>query len=267
MDFQEYKKWFVSIFGHKATKIILDDENECISKKEDELWYLFKTYERFESIPDVENGFIIKGCTECISKGINVRKQDTPGFLGKLNEIRYVIIGLEVNIPKKYIEKGFKCDIHVAFNQFTTNKKEHRLFTKLRLFFPQIKEKAYVSDIAKCRSTNLHQSRLNCLNTHFFKELRMLLEFSPDLKIIFQGTSVEDYFSKNLKLFSTLENDEIKSDKKYLFKRRYLKFDNREIPTVTFPHATVRTSSLWNEIEKEEVSVKIKQKLKEFKFD
>lgn len=144
------------------------------------------------------------------------------------------------------------------------------MFTNLRLFFPQIKEKAYVTDIAKCRSTNLHQSRQNCLEIHFLKELKILLEFNPDLKIIFQGTTVESYFSNDLKLFSDdLENDEIKSTKnnKFLFKRRYLLFDNKKIPTVTFPHGASRTSNLWNDIREPNVLDKIKSKLKEFKFE
>lgn len=269
MDFQDYKKWFVSIFGPDATKIILDDENEWITKDEKKLWNFFKSYERIESIPYKKNGYIIKGCNECISKGLIVRKQDTPGFMGKLNEIKYVIIGLEVNIPKKYLQKGYKCDIHVAFNQFETVKKEHQLFSNLRLFFSQIKEKAYVTDVAKCRSTNLTQSQQNCLKTHFFEELRILLAFAPDLQIIFQGTAVESHFSKSLRHFSTIENDEIKSNKnnKFLFKRQYLSFNNKKIPTVTFPHAAPHTLSLWKEINEKEVVTKIKSKLREFKFN
>jgi hypothetical protein len=262
MNFKNYKEWFTSIYGSEATEVILDDKNECITRDEKKLRDFFRDYDRIEPI---ENGYTIKGCTECISKRIIVRKQDCPGFLGKLNEIKYVIVGLETNIPEKY---GF--DIHVAFNQFKTEEKEHRLFTRLRLFFPQIKEKAYVTDIAKCRSTNLPQSRKICLETHFLKELKILLELNPEFKIIFQGTTVESYFSNDLKLFSNLErDDEIKSNKnnKFLFKRRYLLFDKKKIPTVTFPHGANRTSDLWKEIGEEEVSAKIKTKLKEFKFD
>ncbi|GAI00156.1 unnamed protein product, partial [marine sediment metagenome] len=105
---------------------------------------------------------------------------------------------------------------------------------------------------------------------HFLKELKILLELNPEFKIIFQGTTVESYFSNDLKLFSNLErDDEIKSNKnnKFLFKRRYLLFDKKKIPTVTFPHGANRTSDLWKEIGEEEVSAKIKTKLKEFKFD
>ena len=259
MNFKRYKEWFSSIFGPEATEVILDDKNECIRRDEKRLWNFFKIYDRIEPIPGNKNGYTVKGCNTCISKGIIVRKQDCPGFLGKHNEIKYVIIGLEGNIPN---------DIHIAFDQFETVKKEHPLFTRLRLFFPQIKEKAYVTDIAKCRSTNLHQSRKNCLETHFLKELKILLEFNPEFKLILQGTTVESYFSNDLKPFSHLENDEIKSNKsnKFLFKRRYLLLDKKEIPTVIFPHGSVRTSNLWKEIEEKEVSANIRSKLNEFKF-
>ncbi len=272
MNFTDYSKWFRSVYGDEVTKVILDQKNECIIKYEQKLLDFFKNYQRYELIPDEKNCYRIKGCNECISKGIAVRKQDTPGFLGKLNEIKYVIIGLEVNIPKKTIEKSGRHDIHIAFDQFNTEKKEHRLFTRLRLIFPDIKEKAYVTDIAKCRSTNLHQSHQNCLETHFFEELELLLAFAPDLRIIFQGTSVEYYFSKNFKLvyFSTPENDEVKSKKKrrnkFLFKRQYLIFDDIAIPTVTFPHGAGRNSYLWNEIEEPEILSDIKTKLTEFNF-
>lgn len=264
MNFKDYKEWFASIYGSEATEVILDEKNECIRKDEKRLRDFFDTYRRIEPIKHIDNGYIIKGCNKCISEGIIVRKQDTPGFLGKLNEIKYVIIGLEVNIPKKY-----NYDIHIAYDQFKTKEEEHLLFTNLKLFFPQIKDKAYVTDIAKCRSTNLHQPHQNCLETHFLKELKILLEINPELKIIFQGTGVESYFSKDLK-FSNLESDdEIKSSKKnrFLFKRRYLSFDKRMIPTVTFPHIANRNSYLWNEIKEKEISTKIKSKLKEFKFE
>lgn len=265
MNFKNYKEWFATIYGSEATEVILDDKNECIRKDEKMLRDFFETYRRIEPIKHIDNGYIIKGCNKCISEGIIVRKQDTPGFLGKLNEIKYAIIGLEVNIPKKY-----NYDIHIAYDQFKTKEKEHLLFTRLKDFFPQIKDKAYVTDIAKCRSTNLHQSHQTCLENHFFNELKMLLEFNPELKIIFQGTGVESYFSKDLKLFSNLESDdEIKSTKKnrFLFKRRNLLFDNKKILTVTFPHGANRNSYLWNEIKEKEVSSKIQSKLKEFKFD
>ena len=261
MNFKDYKEWFISVFGSEATEIILDDKNECIRRDEKKLRDFFETYRRIEPLKNYENGYIIKGCNECISKGIIVRKQDCPGFLGKLNEIKYVIVGLEASIED---------DIHIAFDQFETKAKEHLLFTRLKkLSFPQIKEKAYVTDIAKCRSTNLHQSRQNCLKTHFLKELKMLLELNPEFRIIFQGTTVESYFSNDLKPFSTLENDEIKSNKnnKFLFKRQYLLFDNKKIPTVTFPHGASRTSYLWDEIEEKEVLTRIKSKLKELQFD
>lgn len=265
MNFKDYKEWFASIYGYEATEVILDDKNECIKKDEKRLRDFFETYRRIEPIKHIDNGYIIKGCNKCISEGITVRKQDCPGFLGKLNEIKYVIVGLEVNIPKKY-----SYDIHIAFDQFMTKEEEHSLFKKLRPFFPQIKENAYITDIAKCRSTNLHQSHQNCLETHFFKELKMLSENNPEFKIIFLGTTVESYFSNDLILFSNLDgNDEIRSNKnnKFLFKRRYLLFDKKKIPIVTFPHVANRNSYLWNEIKEKDVSAKIKSKLKEFKFD
>ena len=72
MNFIKYKKWFTSVFGSEATKVILDDKNECIRKDEKIIVDFFKKYQRIESIKNVENGYTIKGCNECISKGINV---------------------------------------------------------------------------------------------------------------------------------------------------------------------------------------------------
>ena len=146
MNFKNYKEWFTSVFGSEATEVILDDKNECIGRSEKSLKDFFKKYQRIELIRNIENGYIIKGFNECIFKGIIVRRQDSPGFLGKLNENKYVVVGLEANI---------KTDIHIIYDQFETKSvKEHLLFKRLNLFFPQIKEKAYITDIAKCRSTN-----------------------------------------------------------------------------------------------------------------
>ena len=273
MDFQDYQKWFTSVYGPEVTKKILDDKNECINSNKQELKRFFESYARIEPISDEVNGYTIKGCNECISKGLLVRKQDTPGFLGKLNEIKYVIIGLEVNIRRKSIPKDGIYDIHIAFDPLQiVEEKEHQLFANLKKFFRQIKEKAYITDIAKCRSTKLNESRQICLTTHFFKELEILLDFNPKLQIILQGTSVQSFFSDKLTQFSTHESDdEIKSKKgkyeKLLFKRQYLSFNDREIPTVVFPHAASRTSVLWKEINEPEVTDKINTKLREFKFD
>lgn len=258
MDFKDYKKWFSSIFGSEATEVILDDKNKCIEKDGKRLLDFFKNYHRVEPIKHIDNGYIIKGCNECILNGIIVRKQDCPGFRGRLNEIKYVIIGLEANIPN---------DIHIAFNQFENEEKIHRLFTRLSFFLHDVKEKAYVTDIAKCRSSNLNQSRLICLKKHFFSELKMLLEFNPGIIIVFQGTTVENYFSKELISFSTPEKDEVKSGSNFLFKRQYLLFDNKKIQTILFPHGTSRTSYLWKIIMEEEVRAKIQLELKEFNFD
>jgi len=262
MNFIKYKKWFTTVFGSEATKVILDDRNECIGRDEKNLKDFFKKYQRIEPIKNIKNCYTIKGCNECISKGIIVRRQDSPGFLGKLNKSKYIVVGLEANI---------KTDIHIAYDQFETKSsvKEILLFKRLKLFFPQIKEKAYIIDIAKCRSTNLHQSRQICLKTHFLKELEILLEIINEFKIILQGTGVGSYFTSYLKPFSNEANDEIKTKKgnRLLFKRQYLELDNKMIPTIIFPHASVQNSYLWNEIEEKEVLAKIKSKLKEFNFN
>jgi len=261
MIFNHYKEWYISVFGSEAAGIILDDINECISRDENVLKNFFKKYQRIEPIKTIENGYKIKGCKKCISKGIIIRRQDSPGFLGKLNENKYIIVGLEANI---------KTDIHIAYDQFETKSvKEHLLFKRLKLFIPQIKEKSYITDIAKCRSTNLHQSRQICLKTHFLKELEILLEINSEFKIILQGTGVESYFTNYLEPFSNPENDEIKSKKgnRLLFKRRYLILNKKKTPTVIFPHGSVQNSYLWNEIEEKEVLAKIKSKLKEFNFN
>lgn len=264
MSFIEYKKWFTSIFGLEATEIILDDENECISKKND-LNKFFEEYDRIELKDRIEDKYIVKGCKQCVTKGIMVRQQDIPGFLGKLNEIKYVIIGLEAKLPDN-------MDIHIAFDQFETSEKEHPLFKKLKTLFPtnrDIKDKAYVTDIAKCNSTNLDRSRKKCFETHFQKELSMLLKFSPELKIILQGTSVEKYFPKNaFKPCNGLTSDnEVKSGSNLLFRRQKLLFDNKEIPTIVLPHGSKQTSPLWKKINEPQNLRKISTMLREFNFN
>ncbi len=261
MNFINFREWFTLIFGSEVSNVILDDKNECIRKDEKRLEDFFEKYQRIEPIKHVKNGYVIKGCNECISNGIIIRRQDTPGFLGKLDINKFIIIGLEANI---------KTDIHIAYDQFETKSvEENLLFKRLRLFFPQIKEKSYITDIAKCRSTNLHQSRQICLKTHFFKELEILLKINPKFKIILQGTGVESYFTNYLEPFSNLKNDEIKTKQgnKYLFKRRYLILDKKKIPTILLPHGSIQNSQLWKEIEEKEITDRIKSKLKEFKFD
>lgn len=159
---------------------------------------------------------------------------------------------------------------HIAYDQFKAKSvKEHLLFKRLKLFFPQIKEKSYITDIAKCRSANLHKSRQICLKTHFLKELEILLEYNSEFKIILQGTGVESYFTHYLRPFSNPENDDIisKNGNRLLFRRRYFILKEYIIPTVILPHASVQNSYLWNEIEEKEMQTKIKAKLIEFNFN
>ena len=68
MKFENYKKWFTSVFGAEATEFILDEENECIRKNEKELRDFFEKYQIIEPIKNVEDGYIIKGYNECLSK-------------------------------------------------------------------------------------------------------------------------------------------------------------------------------------------------------
>ena len=54
-----------------------------VGRDEKSLIDFFKKNQRIKPIKNIKNGYIIKGCNECISKGIIVRRQDAPGFLGK----------------------------------------------------------------------------------------------------------------------------------------------------------------------------------------
>lgn len=263
MSFKEYREWFETIFGKEATETILDDTRESISTEND-LQSFFKSYERIELIPKTEDQYIIKGCKLCVTKGSIVRQQDAPGFLGKLNEIKYVIIGLETKLPHD-------MDIHIAFNQFETSKKEHPLFEKLKIIFPDnsdIKDRAYVTDIAKCNSNDLDRSRKKCFKENFQSELKILLKFNPELKIILQGTKVESYFPENdFKPFKgSISDNEVKFESKFLFKRKILLFNGKEIPTILLPHASKQTSSLWKKIEEPENLTKIRKMLQESNF-
>lgn len=261
MSFKEYREWFETIFGKKATLTILDEEQECISEKND-LEAFFNSYERI--IPKTGNQYVINGCNECVTKGLIVRQQDTPGFIGKLSKIKYVIIGLEARLPHD-------MDIHIAFEQFETSKKVHPLFEKLKVVFPDnpdLKKRAYVTDIAKCNSNDFNRSRKKCFKTHFQEELKILLKFNPELKIILQGTKVESYFPKDdfEHLKGNKSDNEVKTGKKFLFKRKLLQFEGREIPTILLPHVSKQTSSLWKKIEEPENLRKITKMLQEFNF-
>lgn len=258
MNFLKYVEWFKSVFGLEATNFILDAKNECIRLDGKSLNQFFKDYKRVQPLEGIEKGYIIKGCNKCIDEGLNVRNQDTPGFLGRINENEYIVIGLEPRIS---------TDIHIAFDQFETNS-EHRLFKNLKLLFSQIKEKAYITDIAKCMSTNYLESKKICMKTHFISELEILLEINPAFKIILQGTRVESYFNNKLTPFSNVGDDEIKAKngKNLLFRRQYLTLNKKIVPTIVLPHSSRQTLFLWNQIKEPEILSKIKIKLEEFGF-
>ena len=260
MSFAEYKVWYVSIFGREVAHGILDDGGECIRKEEKELKSFFKNYERIKPIENIESGYLIKGCNECINERIIVRKQDSPGFLGKISENDLIIIGLEANI---------ETDIHIAYDHYESKSDNvHLLFKRLNKFFPNIKRRAYLTDIAKCRSTKLHKSRQICFKKHFLKELDILLKINPKFKLLIQGTSTEkyfkDYFDDN---FDKLDDEIItKKGNKVLFRRRFINLYKKKIPVIILPHASIQNSYLWNEIEKDEILASIKLKLKEFNY-
>ena len=186
MTFSKYVKWFTAVYGPEATDIILDVKNECINRDKDELINKLKNYKRVVPIEDQEKTYHIKGCNKCIEEGLNVWNQDTPNFMGRINDNKYIIIGLEPRIKK---------DIHIAFDKESGD--IHPLFKKLSLFknvFSQIKERAYVTDLAKCMSTNYPEARKICMKFHLIDELKILLGINPEFKIILQGTGVEKHF-------------------------------------------------------------------------
>lgn len=260
MSFAEYKKWYISVFGQEVAESILDDNGECIRKQEKVLKEFFKSYERVKLIDNIESSYLIKGCNECINEGIIVRKQDAPGFLGKIGENDLIIVGLEANI---------ETDIHIAYDQYESKKNGiHLLFKRLNLVLPNIKHRAYITDIAKCRSTNLHKSRQICLEKHFLKELDILFKINPKFKLIIQGTGTEKYFKEYFDDNFDKLNDEIITEKgnKVLFRRRFINLNNKKIPVIILPHASIQNSYLWNEIEKDEMLRNIRLKLKEFNF-
>jgi len=60
MNFKKYKEWFTLVFGSEATKVFLDDKNECIGRDEKSLRDFFKKYQRIEPIKNIKMAILLK---------------------------------------------------------------------------------------------------------------------------------------------------------------------------------------------------------------
>ena len=182
----QYIKWFESVFGEEIGKKYLNSKGMY---KNEPFNFIEK---RIKQIGTNQTEFSISGCTKCIVNGLNIRNQDAPGFIVPLSEIKYVIIGLEVN---------HKNDFHIAYDYYPDvgyTIAYDKILKKYKDFFSDIKECSYITDIAKCRSTNLNKSRNICRDKVLLEELSILLRFKRRSKIIIilQGTGVRKYFKK-----------------------------------------------------------------------
>lgn len=264
MSFQEYKEWFKNVFGSEATNIILNEDNESLNQDGKFLDDWFNLYRRYMLISGENKVYKIKGCLECINDEkykIAVRKQDCPGFLGQLSENDYIVIGLESNAPQ---------EIHIAYDHYPNGPREQSiLFNRIGKLITGFRNHAYVTDIAKCRSTNLHLSRQKCLRRHFITEIDILLRINNKFKVIFQGTGTASYFKNYFIDEEETKEKDIKSKKnnKLLFGYRQLHICNRKVDAIILPHASIQNSYLWKEIESNEYLLReIKKRLREIGF-
>jgi len=235
---------FSKIYGDEVVKNILELNSLEIKRNKQDLINFINKYKRIEE--NFEGTFKINGCKDCIYKDLAVRKQDFPGWLGQLKGKDLVIVGLEIS-PK------VPSDIHISYNLGNIrNKIDMLLFKRIGLIYDNLEERAYITDLAKCLSTEVNKSRRECMK-HFIKELKLIKNLNPDIKIIIQGYGAQQYFEKNWKLKISLE------DPLYpLIRRGTIKLEDSIYQVIVFPHTTSRppTNKLWVEIENKKVQIK-----------
>ena len=141
---------FSKIYGDEVVKNILELNSLEIKRNKQDLINFISKYKRIEE--NIEGTFKINGCKDCIYKDLAVRKQDFPGWLGQLKGKDLVIVGLEIS-PK------VPSDIHISYNLGNIrNKIDMLLFKRIGLIYDNLEERAYITDFAKCLSSEVNKS-------------------------------------------------------------------------------------------------------------
>ena len=201
------RNFFKEIYGEYITgKILTHNANLVQLETKEQIIKVMKTY-----IKRSENG-----CSHCKKLGYKPQQQDFPGWVGA---IKYnikgniankdiLVFGLEVASMQK-LNKEFKkyypgvkdsC-IHIAYDfgyevKISELVKRH-LFKYLNAFLDleSIKDRLYVTDVAKCFTDSKKKSRLECFKLNFKNELSPFKD--GGLVLIFQGGKIKrGFFSK-----------------------------------------------------------------------
>ncbi|MBA7523520.1 hypothetical protein ES705_15647 [subsurface metagenome] len=181
------KDFYLRIYGNEVVQNVLKKDDLEIRNDITELKHFFKRYRRIKS--DSANNFSISGCITCLDKGLAIMNQDFPGWIGELKDKDYIVIGLEISPKVDY-------DIHICYDLYKNSDIEnHLLFRRFNKIFENIKEKSYITDIAKCLSTNPEKSRKICLR-NFEEELILLHEINPNFCLIIQGVKTAEKYLK-----------------------------------------------------------------------
>jgi len=258
---EELNKLYYEMFDSEVVKTFIDEKKGYLNSDTTEIEKLFnkKNYERYVEIEtDI---FKINGCLRCIKDlRITVRQQDFPGWIGDIRKCDIMIIGLEAKLGNP------DMDIHIAYDHYPGGP-VHDLFEKYSQFIPNIKERSYITDIAKCTSSDLDKSRYHCFQIYFLKELEYFVRINPQTIILFQGAKVEEFFIKkqNKKIFELKYDHELKGKRSMLFKIGVLKYLDFELPLIYFPHTSGSNTPEWKEIQ-EEKSKEIEGYLKTLKL-
>ena len=237
------RKHFENLYGKEIVEKLLES-NELRFKDKNILEEEIKIYKRWEKFSD--NCFKIKGCIYCIENAddpLAIRNQDFPGWKGLLRNKDLIVIGLEVG-PQ------VKTDFHIAYNLGVKIKNQDRvMYENIGILFENFEDRAYITDLAKCNSTKLNNSRKECMERNFFKELELASKIiKPSFKIIIQSFDAETYF-KNINIRKILVARKNPGEKpKKLCKFGNIEINNRLIDVIIVPHSGRRVTDKWNMI-------------------
>lgn len=258
---EELNKLYSKIFDPIVVNTFISEKIGHLNSNTEDIEKLFnkKYYERYiEKEADV---FKIRGCLRCIKDlRITIRQQDFPGWIGDIRKCDIMIIGLEAKLGDP------DMDVHIAYDHYPGGPM-HDLFKKYSRFIPNIKDRSYITDIAKCTSSDFGKSRYHCFRIYFLKEIEFFLKINPQTIILFQGAKVEEFFMKkdNKKIFKIQYDFELKGKRSMLFKTGILKYLDFKVPLLYFPHTSGSNTPEWKEIQ-ENRSKEIKNRLKSLKL-
>jgi len=242
------RDYFIKIYGKECVELLIESNSLEIKRDKDQLNEKLANYTRYKKFK--ENLFLIEGCTDCLKYNVKVLQQDFPGWEGPLKSKDIIVLGLEIS-PKQ------KNDIHIAYNLGNIiETADKSLYEKIGAIINNFKQRAYVTDIAKCYSTNIKISRRNCI-TNLTEELNLVIKNSAVKKmtIIIQGYGTQEIIEKEFRNISIEDNFEYYP----LIRKGTIKFADMKFPLFVFPHTSRAKGSTkkWEEIFKKLQELKV----------